>query len=303
MKVSVIVPNYNHSKYLRERIDSILNQTYRDFELIILDDFSNDGSRAIIDEYVSKYPDILHFYNGHNSGSAFRQWDHGVRKSTGEFIWIAESDDFAEPGFLEKAVPVLEKNPDTALIYCNSRVIDETRNRNYIVSEQKKHLHPSKWSGDYFNTGRDELEKYLYLNNTINNVSGVLFRRSSYIDAGYADYDMNYCGDWFLYIRMMLISNIAYIAEPLNTIRIHEGSTCHQYFRKSTYFEEMLRIYKFTSLKIQLSFRQKFAIAKILGIVMVHKILNGNLPDTGKSVKIIFSSHLPLNPLKGNYSS
>lgn len=53
MKVSVIVPNYNHSKYLKQRIDSILRQTFHDFELIILDDYSNDGSRSIIDEYVT----------------------------------------------------------------------------------------------------------------------------------------------------------------------------------------------------------------------------------------------------------
>ena len=55
--------------------------------------------------------------NSSNSGSAFKQWDFGVKKAKGEFIWIAESDDFAEPGFLEKALAILNKNENVGLVY------------------------------------------------------------------------------------------------------------------------------------------------------------------------------------------
>ena len=76
--VSVIVPNYNHAPYLRERIDSILNQTFQDFELILLDDCSPDNSREIINSYKDN-PHVSHIVlNEENSGNTFVQWDLGV---------------------------------------------------------------------------------------------------------------------------------------------------------------------------------------------------------------------------------
>ena len=76
-KVSVIVPNYNHAPYLKRRIDSILNQTYQDFELILLDDCSTDNSAEVLNEYASN-PKVSHVViNEINSGSTFKQWDKG----------------------------------------------------------------------------------------------------------------------------------------------------------------------------------------------------------------------------------
>ncbi len=106
-KVSVIVPNYNHESFLQQRIDSILNQTYQDFELILLDDASSDASISIIENYryEEKVSEIV--LNTVNSGSPFKQWIKGIKLAKGEFIWIAESDDFAEPTFLETTVAMM----------------------------------------------------------------------------------------------------------------------------------------------------------------------------------------------------
>ena len=99
MKVSVIIPNYRHALYLKERIDSVLEQTYRDFEVIILDDCSPDDSREIIETYRTREKIAHIVYNERNSGSTFMQWQKGFDLAQGEYIWIAESDDFADPGF------------------------------------------------------------------------------------------------------------------------------------------------------------------------------------------------------------
>ena len=100
-KVSVIVPNYNYEQYLPERIDSILNQTYTDFELILLDDASTDGSATLIEKYKDN-PHVSHVViNEENSGSPFRQWMKGIVLARGEWVWIAEADDLCEPAFLE----------------------------------------------------------------------------------------------------------------------------------------------------------------------------------------------------------
>ena len=85
MLVSVIIPNYNHARYLDERIQSVLNQTYQNFEVIILDDKSTDNSREVIEKYRA-HPKIVHIiYNEINSGSTFRQWEKRNREGKGRF--------------------------------------------------------------------------------------------------------------------------------------------------------------------------------------------------------------------------
>jgi hypothetical protein len=101
-KVSVIIPNYNHVAFLKQRIESIINQSYGNIEIIILDDFSNDGSQDVIRDYCKKNNDIIKsIMNDTNSGNVFLQWKKGIDNSDGELIWICESDDFCENDFLE----------------------------------------------------------------------------------------------------------------------------------------------------------------------------------------------------------
>ena len=110
--VSVIVPNYNHARYLRKRIDSILWQAYQDFELLLLDDCSTDSSREILTTYANN-PKVRLEYNAQNSGSVFKQWNKGVRLTGGRYIWIAESDDFSDPEFLARLVPIWRRDRES----------------------------------------------------------------------------------------------------------------------------------------------------------------------------------------------
>ena len=106
-KVSIIVPNYNHGAYLRKRIDSVLNQTFQDFELILLDDCSTDNSVDILESYNTEAR-ISHIeINKKNPGKPFQQWVRGIELAKGKYIWIAESDDYADNDFLEKTVAQL----------------------------------------------------------------------------------------------------------------------------------------------------------------------------------------------------
>ena len=91
--VSIIIPNYNHAKFLDERIQSVLNQTYQNFELIILDDKSSDNSVEVINQYKDDPRVSSIIINKDNSGSTFKQWYKGIEIAKGEIIWIAESDD------------------------------------------------------------------------------------------------------------------------------------------------------------------------------------------------------------------
>ena len=109
-KVTVILPNYNHGRYLTRRIESILNQTYRDFVLLIMDDASTDNSREIIERYTGDSR-VKTIYNSKNSGSPYLQWKLGLSHAQTDYVWIAESDDSAELTLLETLVDRLDRNP------------------------------------------------------------------------------------------------------------------------------------------------------------------------------------------------
>ena len=98
--VSVIIPNYNHAPYLKERIDSVLSQTYKEFEVLILDDCSSDESKEIIESYRNNKHISNIVFNEKNTGNTFIQWNKGISLAKGKYIWIAESDDVAKPTFL-----------------------------------------------------------------------------------------------------------------------------------------------------------------------------------------------------------
>lgn len=223
-KVSVIIPNYNHARFLEQRIESILNQTFQDFEIIFLDDKSQDNSQGIFAKYAN-HPKISHaIFNETNSGSTFKQWDKGFSLAVGEYIWIAESDDYANPKFLEILVKRLDSNNSVGLAYCQSWQVDEN---NTIISKMNwwtDDLDLSKWEKDYVISGKEECTNYLVLKNTIPNASAVIFRRCfiSKIDSDIINFKL--CGDWLFWIKILLNSDVAFIAEPLNYFRVHQNT-------------------------------------------------------------------------------
>src|SRR6266404_3431860 len=118
-KVSVVIPNYNHARFLRRRIESVMNQSFQDFEVILLDDCSTDESRSILSEYAAD-PRVKIEFNEKNSGSTFKQWNKGVRLARGEYVWIAESDDYADERLLERLVSRLDAEPGAVFCSCRS---------------------------------------------------------------------------------------------------------------------------------------------------------------------------------------
>src|SRR5581483_5210928 len=194
-KVSVVVPSYNHGRYLAARLDSVLGQTFPDFEVIFLDDASPDGSRAVFERYRG-HPKVRAAFNDVNSGCVFRQWNKGVRLARGEYVWLAESDDVADPRFLEVLVGLLDANPSAGLAYCKSLSIDEAGAVLGEVDPWTRPLDPGRWDRDFTATGIDECRRYLSHRNTIPNASAVLVRKSMYEAVGCATERMRMLGDW-----------------------------------------------------------------------------------------------------------
>jgi Glycosyl transferase family 2 len=229
--VSVIVPNYNHAQYLRKRVESILGQTYQDFELILLDDCSTDESREILTSYAND-PRVRTEFNAQNSGSSFKQWNKGVRLAREKYVWIAESDDYADERFLEKLVARLEREPKSVLCYCRSWRVSGSGEVGGFWDGEGNNPDEGRWATDFVADGREEFRTYLAQRNTIPNASAVVFRREVYEGVGGADEKLRLCGDWKLWSAMALKGDIAYIAEPLNYFRCHEASVRMQSQRR-----------------------------------------------------------------------
>src|SRR6267154_2459789 len=173
-KVSIIVPNYNHARFLRQRVDSVLGQEYQDFELILLDDCSTDDSRAILSSYGGD-PRVRIEFNEANTGSTFKQWNKGVRLARGEYVWIAESDDYATPQLLEMLVSRLDAEPRAALCNCRSWRVSSDGEILGTLDSYLRDLDANRWTADFWADGREECEKYLVRRNTVLSASAVLF--------------------------------------------------------------------------------------------------------------------------------
>lgn len=222
-KVSVIIPNYNHAIFLKQRIDSVLNQTYKDFEVIILDDCSTDNSKEVIEGYRS-HPAITHIvYNEKNSGSPFEQWNKGLKLAEGEYIWIAESDDLSDCTFLQILVAALQNHPGSVLAYCRSRIIDE-KGISCGLHMWMDALDDSRWTQDFINSGSDEISQYLRFRNTIPNASGVVFKNLGGI-RDWISTEKVFSGDWQFWISILRKGDIYYYSKPLNLFRMHSNTT------------------------------------------------------------------------------
>ncbi|MDP5078807.1 MAG: glycosyltransferase, partial [Nonlabens sp.] len=220
----IIVPNYNHASFLRERIDSILNQSYQDFEIILLDDCSTDASVELLNKYKD-HPKVSQLViNKENSGSPFKQWQKGIELAQGTYIWIAESDDYCEPTFLETLIPLLEDR-EVVLAYCASNIIDQ------LGTLKGRHkwadaLSPTRWENNFKNDGIQETKSYLRYRNTITNASAVLFRKDAVRHNTFPT-SMKFCGDWVFWIEILKQGKLVYVKEPLNYFRRHASTTKH----------------------------------------------------------------------------
>ncbi len=243
-RVSVVVPNYNHESFLASRLQSVFDQTWQDFEVIYLDDASTDGSNAVAEEFTAD-PRFRMVINEENSGSPFVQWNRGVSLARGDLVWIAESDDLAEPDLLHRLVAALDANPHGGLAYCKSQPIDSQGKflaSNLVWPDPAEASH---WQGDYVNDGRDEIRRFMVLRCTIPNASAVVFRKQVYDDAGGAPLDYSYAGDWLTWLKILLRSDICYVDSPLNYHRKHDSTITAGAALDGRWAEECYRILSF----------------------------------------------------------
>ena len=249
-KVSVIMPNFNHAPYLKERMDSILWQDYPDLEVILLDDASTDNSVSILNEYTNHPRVKTLVVNDTNSGNPFLQWQRGLQEATGEYVWIAESDDVAEPALVSQLVAALERE-QAVLAFCHSQWIDR---EGRTIPRSKD----SRWNRDFSMDGNAFVRHFLLGYTTICNASSVLFRRdaASHIDMTQVA-TFRASGDRLFWIQMALQGRIAYVSRTLNRFRQHPHNVSGSAENKGLNIVQDHTIYRLVSPSLALTSHEK----------------------------------------------
>ncbi len=246
VRVSVVVPNYNYEKYLIRRLYSILMQDEKIYELLILDDCSKDNSRVLIDEIYDKikeYVNVRKIYNEKNSGGAFTQWAKGIKEATGDYVWIAEADDYCDSRMLSTLIKPIEKNRDIYIAYVDTAFTD--KKGNIFLKTIKPEIDIMKtghWDKDYVNNGLDEIKDYTFLNNTIANVSSCIIKKDDYSDIYDEIGKYRQSGDWVFYVNVMSRGKVAYINKVMNFYRVHDTQITSN-MKKEKHLEEIKVIY------------------------------------------------------------
>ena len=200
------MPSYNHEKFIPEAIESVLGQTFRDLELIIIDDKSGDNSQQIIDEFAQKDNRIKKIFHRENLGIA-KTINEGIKNSTGKYIALIASDDMWIREKLEKQLKILEAD-ENLVVWCNSAIIDSNSNlTGEITSEKYKNATPH---GYVF----EEI-----VNSWISG-SGIIIKRENIQDMRYSE-NLKYLNDTQFYADLAYRYQFYYMVEALSKYRLH----------------------------------------------------------------------------------
>lgn len=220
-RISVVLPNYNYARYLKERFRSILAQRYTDFELLYLDDASTDESNRIAAHFAGDSRVRMHCFTD-NSGGVYERRAAAVAAATGEWIWFAEADDSAHPLFLERLVALIDAHPGVGIAHSRMVTFDPAGRivglRWAAIADIARRLE----CGYAAPGAMDAVD--LTAGCFYSSSSGILLRRDALIEAGGYDPRLRSAADWDLYLRMLRIADVVYTPEPLAYYRSHRNS-------------------------------------------------------------------------------
>ena len=294
--VSVLIPNFNHAAFLQQRIDSVLSQTYDNIEFILLDDASTDESRSIMEQYRT-HPRLGHIvYNEQNTGSPFKQWAKGLELAKGKYIWIAESDDFASPFFLESLVSRLQEDEKNVLAFCGSEMIDAIGDP--LTMNWDKYGRQEGELREY--TGKDFIRRRMKWKNSVYNASAVVFRRDALtaptVPIALSPIDniqaFRYCGDWLFWVNICIQGNVVEVCKQMNYFRQHDNKVSPNAERQGLYFTEGVQVMRHIADILQLNgYAQSIVAARTYKRLRAAKNLS---PETRATMKDNIGQMSPL---------
>ncbi len=218
IKVSIITASYNYEQYISETIDSVINQTYQNWELIIVDDGSVDSSLKIINSYVNKDSRIkLYVHKNHINRGLIETIKLALSKVSGEYIVFLEADDYISNDYISKKMEVFVKNPNIGLIYNDIKLIG---NQN-IIDERELYL--NKIRNFWRKNACEQLCDAMHIMNMIPTFSCVMLKKSLLNQCSFNSPRVAWL-DWWLWAQVVAKTKVYYINEELTKWRMHSNS-------------------------------------------------------------------------------
>ena len=213
-KVSICVPTYGKAEYVRQLLDSVFQQTYTDFEVIITDDTQGNEVEQVVKSYQDER--IRYYHNPEKLGHIFN-WNHAIELAEGEYIKIMFSDDwFTFDDSLEKYVSLLKENQNVGFGFSGSMQVSDDNSYQRMIPIE----FINKMKADY---------RYLFLGNHVGAPSGIIYRAC---DARF-DEQSNWASDLFFYFELLKKNSTwSYLDEALVSIGLHEEQYTHSFLDK-----------------------------------------------------------------------
>lgn len=218
MKISVIMTSYNYAQYIEEAINSVINQTFKDWELIIVDDGSSDNSVEIIKSYCAKDERIKLFtHSGEKNKGLKESILLALEHATGDWVTFLESDDIWLPDYLSKKIEVVEKNSSAKIIFNKVEFFGEVENnpKKGIFKDTQNKLASMTFPRNMF--------KDFYLKNQILTFSCAMVKKETLLKIN-PNTPVDAFFDWWLWIHLAYKNDFYYIDEVLTKWRLHKTS-------------------------------------------------------------------------------
>jgi glycosyltransferase involved in cell wall biosynthesis len=208
--VSVVIPAYNAARFISDAIDSVLSQSFKPAEIIVVDDGSTDGTGSIVEGYRDK---VRYIYQA-NAGPATAR-NRGVREARGEWIAFLDSDDYWDARHIEMMLQAAEADRDAALVYCGKKIVDVDGVE--LPDYPRQTLFPSGW-----------IFSDMFQANYISSTSVVFVKREVVLDLGGFNKGMRNAEDYDLWMRITAIAPIRGVPEYTVNYRVHDSNLTRQ---------------------------------------------------------------------------
>jgi glycosyltransferase involved in cell wall biosynthesis len=226
--VSFVVPSYNYGRYVTEAVDSLLSQTLREIEVIVIDDASTDDTPAVLQRYRDD-PRVTLIRHQTNAGHV-RTYNEGLQMARGRYIGLLSADDMAlNDDAVARQVACFEAHETAGFVYSAAQLIGEDGERESVLQPHAE---------SYFQSGYAEFERLAWGNHVP--ASGTLVRRACHESLGWYAADLPHSCDWDLWLRLCTRFDVAYIAAPLYGYRLHPANMSHASIAPARAIDEQL---------------------------------------------------------------
>lgn len=240
-EISVVLTSYNHKDYLSQSLEAIINQTFKNYEFIIWDDNSTDGSQSVLSEFKVKHPEIKLFLNDKNSGRYTISTNNGASKAQGDYIIFEQCDDFADPTQLEMLYAQAKNHPEAGLVFSASRMVNEDGSVMASDYDVRSNEFRKFCSGNTV-IPHKQLESFLLESCILPNLSAVLIRRDVYEEMNGLNEDYYVIADWDFYLKVSKKYDAFYVRNEFNNFRQH-ATTIRSSVKMETQIKELIQMF------------------------------------------------------------